>query len=543
MRQRSSVHHRGSLIVQLTGIRSLISSDPHADIPRTPYDSTQIAYCNTVADTVDMSAFLAERRRNKSDTIDNGIALLLERVIGSLDDAVPVSDLGDGAVQIHGNFVILHRIAQEGCVGKAGCLSGNKVIAILDYDRVLAGKDKIVGSFTGGLTAAEEYDLITFNRLLAKELAEGTGLLKSLDARHVSGNGTGADDDLVIGLEEFIHILDLGVEADLNAVSLYFILIPLEELLVVLLEGHGRSCQEQTAQFVLFLEDNGIVPALFENERRFHTADAAADDGNLLRVLRGNDLITVVLHGGRVQSAACKMQGIAESLHVFGSGCLGEVETAVVATDAGADLVLTALFDLGDPVFINEVLTGNCNSIQTSGSNFFSSLDRIHTAGAGHRNIDELADVLNIGEVAVVRHILRRMCPVPGIIGSVVAVEEGVSGILEDLDGLLGLRHVTAELFKFFTGHCTFSPALCAGAHGVTERNREVVTGLLVDLLNDLSSKAETVLKGSAVLVGTEVHIRYSKLVKVVAFVYSMDLDTVDSCLTEFLCSGAERSC
>ena len=58
--------------------------------------------------------------------------------------------------------------------------------------------------------------------------------------------------------------------------------------------------------------------------------------------------------------------------------------------------------------------------------------------------------------------------------------------------------------------------------------------------LDDLSSEAQTVLQGAAVLVGTEVHVRNGELVEVVAFVNGVNLDAVDTGFTQLLGGGAE---
>ena len=108
------------------------------------------------------------------------------------------------------------------------------------------------------------------------------------------------------------------------------------------------------------------MAALLEHQSALHTADAAADDGDLLRVLGGNDLVAIVLHGGRVERAAAQMQGVAQGLQVLGALELGEVEAAVVAADAGTDLVLAALLDLGDPVLVDQVLAGDGHRVQTA---------------------------------------------------------------------------------------------------------------------------------------------------------------------------------
>jgi hypothetical protein len=123
-----------------------------------------------------------------------------------------------------------------------------------------------------------------------------------------------------------------------------------DKLSVVLLEGHGGSGDEQAAQLAGLFEDDGVMAALLEHKSALHAADAAADDGDLLRVLGGNYLVSVVLHGGGGQSAAGQMHGVLKVLDVCGALELCKVEAAVVAADAGLDLVLTAFLDLGDPL-------------------------------------------------------------------------------------------------------------------------------------------------------------------------------------------------
>ena len=272
------------------------------------------------------------------------------------------------------------------------------------------------------------------------------------------------------------------------------------------------------------------MAALLEHERALHAADAAADDGDLLRMAGRNDLVLVVLHGRRVQGAAGQVQGVVHALEVRGAFELRHVEAAVVAADAGLDLILVAAEDLVDPLVVDEVLARDGHGVETAGGDLFSGLHGVHAAGADDRAARELLDVLDILEVAVIGHVLRRMCPVPGVVGAVVAVEHVIARVLEVLDGLLGLGHVAAELDEVgLVRHGALAPRLGLGHDGVAQRHREVGAGLTLDLLHDLDREAEAVLERAAVFVGAVVPVGHGELVKQVALVHGVDLDAVDA--------------
>jgi len=441
-------------------------------------------------------------------------------------------------VQIHGHLVILHGVAQEGGVGKAGGLCRNQIAGVLHDDGVFAVENEIVCRLAGGLAAAEEQDLVADFLLLSQQLSEGDGLVEAGD-RHGSGHGAGGDDYLVVAADG-VGVVDLGVEDDLDAGLVYLALVPLDELLVVLLEGHGGSGDKGAAQLVGLFIDDSIVAALGEHKSALHAADAAADDGDLLGVLGGDYLVSLMLHGGRGQSAAGQMQGVLKVLDIGSALELCKVEAAVVAADAGLDVVLTAFLDLDDPFGVDQVLTCDGDGIQTAGSDFFGSLDGIHTAGAGHGYVHERLDVLDVLQVAVVGHVLRRMCPIPCVVCTVIAVEQIVACILQILDGLLGLGHIAAELHKVLAGDSALAEALGLGNDGITKGHGEVVAGLALDGLDDLHGEAIAVLEGSAVLVGTIVHVGYGELVQQIAFVDCVDLDAVYAGFSEHSCGLAE---
>ena len=530
----------------------VVAVDGHADVPRAPDNGTQVADRDAVADTVDGflaldllgGSLAADRSGNEADAVDNAVALDEEGLAGLnvLDGAALVGDLGNGGVQVNGNLVVLHSVTQEGGVGKASSLSRDKVAGVLDDDRVLAEvQQQVVGCLAGGLAAADEENLVADFLLVLEDVGKGEGLLEALDLGHHSGSRTGGDDDIVEATES-VQVIDLSVHMNLDASLLNLTLVPGDEFLVVLFEGHGGSSQEQTAQLIGLLEEDRDVALLLEDERAFHTADTAADDSDSLRLLGGSDVVSLVLHGGGVEGAAAEMQGVHGVLEVGSSLVLCEVEAAVVAADARLDFVLTSFFYLMYPLVVNKILTCDSNCIQTASGNLLGSLDRIHTACADDGSVGEVLDVLNILQVAVVGHVLRRMCPVPCVVGAVVAVEHCVAGLFEVLDSLLGLFHVAAELLEvLLVRHCALAPALGLGDDGVTQGDGEVVAGILVDALDDLDGEAETVLEGSAVLVGTEVPVLHGELVKQVAFMDSVDLNAVDAGIAQLLRGLTER--
>ena len=114
-------------------------SDLHADVPCTPNDGAQVADGNAVTDAVHVTALVTNRSGHKADAVDDVVALDLEGLsVRTLDGHAAVADGGDGGVQVGRNLVVLHRVTQEGGVGKAGSLCRDQVAGVLDDDGVLA---------------------------------------------------------------------------------------------------------------------------------------------------------------------------------------------------------------------------------------------------------------------------------------------------------------------------------------------------------------------------------------------------------------------
>ena len=59
-------------------------SDAHADVPGAPEDGAQVAEGDAVADTVDVSALLADGSRDEADAVDDGVALDAEALVRGL---------------------------------------------------------------------------------------------------------------------------------------------------------------------------------------------------------------------------------------------------------------------------------------------------------------------------------------------------------------------------------------------------------------------------------------------------------------------------
>ena len=309
--------------------------------------------------------------------------------------------------------------------------------------------------------------------------------------------------------------------------------VPLNKLPILLLEGRSSSGNEHTAQAVGLLIDLCQVAPGSENHGAFHTADATADDGDALGFIGPLDAVLLGLHGPGVQGAAGHVNGIHQILVVGGPLVAGHGEAGVVTADAGLDVLLPLLHELGDPGGVGEELPGHAHGIDPAGGNGGGTLCGLHASGADHGDIHKLLDVAYILQVAVEGHVCRGMSPVPGVIGTVVAVEHIVARILEELGGNLRLLHVPAYLLVVIAllRQSALAEALGLGHHGVPQRHGEVLPAAFLDSLHDIGGKAVAVLQAPAVLVGALVGILGGKLVQGVALVDRVDLDAVHPCV------------
>ena len=509
-----------------------LCSDLHADVPGTPDNGAQVADGHAVAHKVDVASGLGNRSGHEADSVDDVVRLNLGHgaVLALYHDAA-VLDLTDGALEIDGHTVEHQRFAQEAGVRQRDHRGSYEIHGVFNHGRVLALVHELQRGLAAGLAAAEDYDLVAGLLLLTQQLGQRHALVEAGDG-HRARHGAGGDYYLVEAAE-CAYVVYLGVEAHLYAGLFDLAPVPVDELLVVLLKGHARGRDEQSAEGVGLFENHRRVPALFQHEGALHASDAAADDGDLLRPRRRDDLVLVVLHGLRGQRAAREVHRIVHALQVDRALVLGHVEAAVVAADAGLDLLLAALLQLVDPLVVDKVLAGDGDGVDLAFRDGFRGNGGFHLAGTYHRDIAEVLNVLDFGKVAVVRHVLRRMRPVPGVVGAVVAVEHVVAGVLQLLDHDLALGHVAAELDKLLAGHRALEEVLRLGDNGVAQGYGEVAARGVLYVLDDICGEAQSVVQAAAVLVRAPVEVLDGELVKRIALVHRVDLNAVNAGLTQ----------
>ena len=379
-------------------------------------------------------------------------------------------------VQVDRNLVGLEAVAQIARICETHILDGDEVVFHFHDSGMLSLSEQVKCDLTARQTAADNHDVVA-DFLLAKKIFCGVHrvLARSRD-RNTVRSGAGRNDDLI----GFRNILgrDLRVQMDFNTQLVDLVLEPADEFLVLLLEFRRCSSDENASETVALLVDHSLVAAKGKDAGSLHTSDSAADDSHGLLLFGRADVVFLRLHGDRIDGTVAHAGGLRQILVVGGSVVLRQVEAGCMAADAGADVLFMSADQFCDPVRIRKELASDGHRIDLSVADRFRSDGWLHTSGADDRNIDELLNVLDILEVAVLRHILRRMCPVPGIVGPVVAVQHVIACILQVLDCFLGFLHVTADFHKIFARHSAVPEVFGHGADRVAERDGEVLAAL-----------------------------------------------------------------
>ena len=209
--------------------------------------------------------------------------------------------------------------------------------------------------------------------------------------------------------------------------------------------------------------------------------------------------------------------------------------------DARADIVLTVLKHLGEPLRVGQEIPRKARAVQPACGNGLRGSVQRHAARADNGNVDELFDVLDLRQIAVFGHIHRRVSPVPRVIRAVVAVEHIIARILQKLRGDLGLGHVAARLDILLAGQRALPEALGLRDDGIAQRHREIRAAGGLDGLDDLSGEAVAVFKTSAILIRALVDVVERELVEQIALMDSVNLHAVYTCVLEQFGALGER--
>ena len=474
-----------------------------------------------------MALLLHQRRGDIARGGDDGVARDLDGgpvLAGADDGAVP--DLAERGLEVDGDLFPREPLAQVRAVGQADALLRDQIVLHLDDGDVLALQGQLIRDLAAGQAAANDRDCLAHRR--AQQVFAGLEhLLVAGDLLEHARRGAGGNDDGVGA--EGLDLLDLGMQPDLDAELFHLAAVPAKKVAELSLVALGGGGDERAAELAGLLIEDGLVAAERQHAGGLHAADAAADDVDGLRLVGLFDVVLVPLHHLGVDRAAGQMQRVAQVLIVRHALVVAHVEAAVVAEDAGADVVFAVLDDLGEPFRVREEIAREARAVEPAfGDGLCRGLER-HAARADDGDIDEVLDVLDLGEVAVFGHIDRRVRPVPGVIGAVVAVEHVVARVLQEFRRDLGLCHVTPGLDVVLAGQRALAEALGLGDDGIAQRHREVRAAGGLDGLDDLGGEAVAVFQTPAVFVRALVDVVERELVKKIPFVDRVDLDAVDA--------------
>ena len=462
--------------------------------------------------------------RRVADRHDDGVREQTAGTVRRVDEDAVVPDGFDGRVHVSGHLVEPEEFTQHGGVRHVDTARADEVRGHLDDDRVLALQREVVRDLAAGQAAADDDDIVADFRFAVEVVRRGDGFLGTGHRQRLRRGADGHDDE--VGIQR-VEVRDLRVHMDRRGALFKFAREPLQKVAVLFLEGRCGSRVEDTAEAVGLLVEVDLVSAGSSLDRHFHTADAAADDGELLRFLRGTLLVDGLVVGPGVQHALAHL--VTQDIDVRALAVHAvERQAGAVAGDARTDVLKTVFLEFGDVFRVAQKLTAEAHGVDLSGGDGRGGHVGLHASRADDGLRRELLDVLDIREVQVERRVHRRVCPEPGVIGAVVAVEEIIAGLFQDLDGFLGLFHRPADLGELLTGHGAGVEALGHGADGITQRDGVVVAADFLDLFDDLTGEPQTVLQRTAVRVIPVVRVGHGELVEEVALVDGVDLDAVD---------------
>ena len=212
-----------------------------------------------------------------------------------------------------------------------------------------------------------------------------------------------------------------------------------------------------------------------------------------------------------------------------------------MAADAGSNVLLAPLGQLGDPFAVCQELASKAHCVEIAIGHGLGAHVGVHATGADHGHVHKALDVLDVRKVAVLGHVDGGMRPVPGIVGAVVAVEHGVALVGEVARRPFGLLHGAAHLHVVLAGKRPLAEALGAADHRVAKGHGEVLACGVVDGADNAGREAVAVLARAAVDVAAVVHVGERELVEKVSLVDGVHLDAVHAGVAQHLGAGGKR--
>ena len=244
---------------------------------------------------------------------------------------------------------------------------------------------------------------------------------------------------------------------------------------------------------------------------------------------RRYDVEFVSLHRARIERASRHMLRIGYGRVVAGAFVFGHGEAPVVAAYAGLDVLEPVLFELGHPFAVCQELPCHTHGVDPAFRNGFRRNGGFHTSRAYDRNVNELFDVRHVVEVAVLRHIGRRMRPIPRVVSAVVRIEHIVAGVLKIFGRLFALFHIPADFDVVLAGHRARTEPLGLAHHGVSERYGIILAAFGFDRLYHRHGETVPVLETAAVFVRAVIGVFQRELVEQIAFVHRVHFHAVDA--------------
>ena len=133
------------------------------------------------------------------------------------------------------------------------------------------------------------------------------------------------------------------------------------------------------------------------------------------------------------------------------------------------------------------------------------------------------------------------MVPPPGIVGSHICIKGIIAIAYKEFCRFQSFLGITAFFLKILSGKGTLSPVFYHAFYAVAQDDRKIFSAAGFDLFHHFSGKTETVLQGTAVLIGSLIEHGDGKLIQQVSLMDCMYLNTVKSAAFGIVSAVTER--